>query len=82
MLFSRLGDSEQAIKNLEIAVKEEPNYWKTHYQLALAYQRVGNEEKAKAYMESYLRLFKEITGREAESEVLGDKSQQEEKIGK
>ena len=73
MLFSRLGDSEQAIKNLEQAVKEEPNYWKTHYQLALAYQRVGNEEKAKTHMESYQRLFKEVTGQAQEAQEMPDR---------
>jgi Tfp pilus assembly protein PilF len=77
MLFSRLGDYEQAIKNLELAVTEEPNYWKTHYQLAQAYQRVGNEAKAKEFMDSYNRLFSATTSSALEARGLGGKEEEQ-----
>jgi tetratricopeptide (TPR) repeat protein len=67
MLLARLGDYPQALQSLQTALKEEPNYWKTHFQLSQVYDRLGNSEKAQEYLASYNRLLNDITKGELES---------------
>jgi tetratricopeptide (TPR) repeat protein len=67
MLLARRGDYPQALQSLQIALREEPNYWKTHFQLSQVYDRLGNPEKAKEYLASYNRLLNAITKGELES---------------
>jgi protein O-GlcNAc transferase len=56
LLYNRLGRFELAIQFLEEAVKERPDHYKAHYQLALAYRRSGNEIKAREHAAKYDQL--------------------------
>ncbi len=67
MLLARMGDYPQALQSLQTALQEEPNYWKTHFQLSQVYDRLGNKEKAKEYLASYNRLLNTITKGELET---------------
>jgi tetratricopeptide (TPR) repeat protein len=68
MLLARNGDYPQALQSLQTALQEEPNYWKTHFQLSQVYDRLGNQEKAKEYLASYGRLLNAITKGELETQ--------------
>lgn len=69
LLYNRLGQFDRAIQSLEQAVKEQPNYYKAHYQLSLAYLRIGNETKAREHADIYERLIAEEKSRQ-----LGDRA--------
>jgi tetratricopeptide (TPR) repeat protein len=68
LLHNRMGQFDRAIQYLELVVKEKPNHYKAHFQLALAYRRTGNESKAKEHADIYDRLIAEEKSRQ-----LGDK---------
>ena len=59
MLENRTGRYEQAIRHLSRVVEQSPGYTKAQYQLALAFQRSGNAEKAREHLEIYNRLIQE-----------------------
>ncbi len=63
MLANRTGRYDLAIQHLARAVEQAPDYAKAQYQLALAYQRSGNAEKARAHLEIYDRLIQEQKAR-------------------
>ena len=63
MLENRTGRYEQAIGHLSRVVEQSPGYAKAQYQLALAYQRSGNAEKAREHQEIYDRLIQEQKAR-------------------
>ena len=69
LLHNRMGQFDRAIQFLERVVKEKPNHYKAHYQLALAYRRTGNESKAREHSDIYDRLIEEEKSRQ-----LGDKA--------
>ena len=56
MLKLRTGDPSGAKSALEVAVKLEPTSSQTHYQLGLAYARLGMQEESKAQMAQFEQL--------------------------
>jgi Flp pilus assembly protein TadD len=63
MLDVRTGRYEQAIGHLTRVVEQSPGYARAQYQLAIAYQRSGNAEKAREHQEIYNRLIQEQKAR-------------------
>jgi tetratricopeptide (TPR) repeat protein len=63
MLENRAGRPELAIGHLLRVVERAPGYAKARYQLALAYQRSGNTEKAREQRAVYDRLLGEQQAR-------------------
>ena len=68
LLYNRLGQFDRAIPCLQQVVKEKPADYQAHYQLSLAYRRIGNETQAKAHADIYDRLIAEEKSRQ-----LGDR---------
>jgi tetratricopeptide (TPR) repeat protein len=56
LLHMRLGQYEDAVKDLEACIRQEPEYPKAYFQLSNAWRRLGNEEKAGQYLERFKRL--------------------------
>jgi tetratricopeptide (TPR) repeat protein len=56
LLYNRAREYEKAVQSLEACIREEPDYPKAHFQLAAAYRRLGNDEKARQYQESFEKL--------------------------
>jgi tetratricopeptide (TPR) repeat protein len=63
MLENRTGRYEQAIRHLTRVVERSPSHTKAQYQLALAYERSGNAEKAGEHREIYNKLIQEEKAR-------------------
>ncbi len=63
MLQIRTGRYEEAVRHLSRVVEQAPGYATAQYQLALAYQRSGNAEKAREHLEAYDRLIQEQKAR-------------------
>jgi tetratricopeptide (TPR) repeat protein len=63
MLEIRTGRYDLAIQHLDRVVKQLPGSATAQYQLALAYQRSGNAEKAREHFEVYNRLIQEEKAR-------------------
>jgi tetratricopeptide (TPR) repeat protein len=63
MLASRAGRYDQAILYLTKVVKVSPSHANAQYQLALAYQRSGDSQKAKECLDTYNRLIREQKAR-------------------
>jgi tetratricopeptide (TPR) repeat protein len=63
MLENRTGRYNLAIQHLTRVVEQSPSSMQGQYQLALAYQRSGNAEKAREHREIYDRLIKEDKAR-------------------
>lgn len=57
LLFNRAGRFDRAIRHLTLVVEKVPNHGRAQYQLALAYQRSGQPEKAREHREVYDRLL-------------------------
>ncbi len=57
LLYNRLREYDKAVKFLESALKDSPDSPKAHFQLGIAYQRLGNAEKAKEHMDRYNQLI-------------------------
>lgn len=64
MLANRAGRHDQAIRHLSRVVEQSPDSSKAHYQLAIAYKRSGNAEKAREHMDVYDRLVQEQKARD------------------
>lgn len=73
LLYNRAGEFDKAVASLEACLKEEPEYPKAHFQLSFAYRRLGNEEKARQYQESYDRLQNAATERVQKARGMDDK---------
>jgi tetratricopeptide (TPR) repeat protein len=63
MLANRTGRYDQAIRYLTRVVERSPGSIKGQYQLAVAYERSGDAEKAKEHQEIYNRLIQEQKAR-------------------
>jgi tetratricopeptide (TPR) repeat protein len=63
MLEIRTGRYDLAIRRLSRAVEQAPGDIAARYQLALAYQRSGNAEKAREHQQVYDRLIQEQKAR-------------------
>jgi tetratricopeptide (TPR) repeat protein len=63
MLANRAGRYDQAIRYLTKVVKLSPGSMKGQYQLAIAYQRSGDAEKAREHQEIYSKLIQEQKAR-------------------
>jgi tetratricopeptide (TPR) repeat protein len=59
LLYNRLGKYDLAIKNLESVVRFNPKHITAHFQLSIAYRRIGDEAKAKEHTDIYDQLLKE-----------------------
>jgi tetratricopeptide (TPR) repeat protein len=57
LLHNRQGRYELAAKSLERVVSENPRHIKAHFQLSLAYRRLGNEAEAAEHLGIYNRLL-------------------------
>jgi tetratricopeptide (TPR) repeat protein len=64
LLAFRAGRYDEAIDHLSFVVASSPSYMAARYQLATAYRRVGNAEKAQEHFEVYQRLLREQKSRE------------------
>ena len=73
LLHNRAGEHDKAIASLEACLREEPGYPKAHFQLSFAYRRLGNEEKAKQYQESYDQLQNAATERTQKARGMDNK---------
>lgn len=69
LLYNRLAQFDRAIEYLGKVIRAKPDHYKAHYQLSLAYQRTGNEAKAKEHADIYDRLIAEEKKRQ-----LGDQA--------
>jgi tetratricopeptide (TPR) repeat protein len=63
MLANRAGRYDQAIRYLTRVVEASPGSMKAQYQLAIAYQRSGNAEKAREHQAIYDKLIQEQKAR-------------------
>jgi tetratricopeptide (TPR) repeat protein len=63
MLATRAGRYDEGIRYLTRVVERSPGSMQGQYQLAVAYQRGGNADKAREHMEIYNRLVKEDKAR-------------------
>jgi tetratricopeptide (TPR) repeat protein len=72
-LYNRLGEYEQAVKSLEACVREEPEYPKAYFQLSNAWRRLGNEEKARQYLDRFNRLQDAAVSRVQKARGMSDK---------
>ena len=63
LLYNRLGQFDRAVAHLERAVKKSRTI-QAHYQLSLAYRRLGNEHKAKEHSAIYDRLLADEKSRQ------------------
>jgi tetratricopeptide (TPR) repeat protein len=63
MLEIRVGQYDRAIRHLTRVVERRPDSIRGQYQLAVAYQRSGNADKARAHREIYDRLIQEEKAR-------------------
>jgi tetratricopeptide (TPR) repeat protein len=63
MLATRAGRYDEGIRYLTRVVEKSPGSMQAQYQLAVAYQRGGNADKAREHMEIYNRLVKEDKAR-------------------
>ena len=64
LLAFRTGRYPAAIDHFSQVVKRLPAYSVAQYQLAMAYRRVGDAEKAREHFDAYQRLLKEQKARE------------------
>jgi tetratricopeptide (TPR) repeat protein len=64
LLAFRAGRYAAAIDHLSFVVERSPAYMAARYQLAVAYRRVGNAEKAREHLQAYQRLLEEQKARE------------------
>jgi tetratricopeptide (TPR) repeat protein len=64
LLAFRRERYDAAIEHLSHVVARSPGYMAARYQLAMAYRRVGNAEKAKEQLDAYQRLLQEQKARE------------------
>jgi tetratricopeptide (TPR) repeat protein len=63
MLANRSGRYDQAIAHLTKVVEASPGYAKAQYQLAIAYLRSGNADKARDHQQIYDKLIQEEKAR-------------------
>jgi Flp pilus assembly protein TadD len=63
MLANRAGRYDQAIRYLTKAIELSPGSMKAQYQLAIAYQRSGDAERAREHLEIYNKLIREEKAR-------------------
>jgi tetratricopeptide (TPR) repeat protein len=63
MLENRTGRFDQAIQHLSRIVEQSPKNTLARYQLALAYQRSGNAQKAREHRAAYDKLIQEEKAR-------------------
>lgn len=64
LLAFRTGRYPAAVEHLSRVVERLPGYSVAQYQLAMAYRRVGDTEKAREHFDVYQRLLKEQKARE------------------
>lgn len=63
MLYNRTGRADRAIAHLARVVEKAPRHARAQYQLAQAYQRAGDAERAREHREAYERLVREQKAR-------------------
>ncbi|MGD8898334.1 MAG: tetratricopeptide repeat protein [Acidobacteriota bacterium] len=63
MLETRLGHYQEAIQHLTRVVERRPGSIRAQFQLAIAYQRSGDPERARAHREIYDELIREEKAR-------------------
>jgi tetratricopeptide (TPR) repeat protein len=73
LLYNRLQEYEQAVKSLEACIREEPEYPKAYFQLSNAWRRLGNEEKARQYLDRFNQLQDAAVLRVQKARGMGDK---------
>jgi tetratricopeptide (TPR) repeat protein len=73
LLYNRQGEYRKAVDSLEACLREEPDYPKAHFQLSLAWRHLGDEDKAKQYLDSFNRLQNDMTARALEALGMSNK---------
>ncbi len=72
LLHNRLGQYEEAVRSLEACIRAEPEYPKAYFQLSNAWRRLGNEEKAKQYLDKFSQLQNAALERVRKARNMGD----------
>jgi tetratricopeptide (TPR) repeat protein len=73
LLYNRLGEYEKAVKSLESCIREEPEYPKAYFQLSNAWRRLGDEEKARVYLDKFNQLQAAAESRVRKARGMGEK---------
>lgn len=73
LLHNRIGEYEDAVRSLEACIRAEPEYPKAYFQLSNAWRRLGNEEKAKQYLDRFNQLQNEALSRVQKARGMSDK---------
>jgi tetratricopeptide (TPR) repeat protein len=73
MLYNRLGEYEQAVKSLEACIRVEPEYPKAYFQLSNAWRRLGDEEKARQFLDRFNQLQEAAISRVRKVPGMGEK---------
>jgi len=73
LLHNRIGEYEDAVRSLEACIRAEPEYPKAYFQLSNAWRRLGNEEKAKQYLDRFNQLQDAAVSRVQKARGMNDK---------
>jgi tetratricopeptide (TPR) repeat protein len=73
LLHNRIGQYEDAVRSLEACIRAEPEYPKAFFQLSNAWRRLGNEEKARQYLERFNQLQDAAVSRVQKARGMSDK---------
>ena len=73
LLHNRIGHYEDAVRSLEACIHAEPEYPKAYFQLSNAWRRLGNEEKARQYLERFNQLQDAAVSRVQKARGMSDK---------
>jgi len=66
------GRNEEAMRQLQLSLEIDPEFYATHYNLGLVYLRIEDKDKAKEHFETGLLLNPECGGCTQKLESLGD----------
>ena len=72
LLQNRLGEYQEATASFNKAIAQEPGYPKAYYHLAMAYKRLGQEEKAAEALRAHEKLQTDQTARALEALGMAD----------
>ncbi len=72
LLYNRLGQYQEAVRSLEACIRAEPDYPKAYFQLSNAWRRLGNEDKAKQYLDKFNQLQEAAISRVRKARNMGD----------
>jgi len=65
-LLLKKGEPNEAVRQLETAIKIDPHYAQAYFQLAKAYRQLGDPTRGQEYMEKYGVLSEEQKSEDAQ----------------